>query len=350
MMKELIVCRTRGEGEAGHLHALKGLLGKISHPFSPGMEVGIKIHWGEQGNRSFLSPSYTREIVLWLQGLQIRPFVFDTSVLYSGGRREGAKSLETARRNGFSEETLGCPVIVADGLDGRAVHAIPAGMKHFETVQVADVVGKAGGFVIFSHIKGHMLSSFGGAIKNLSMGFASRAQKQRMHSDAHPVLNKKKCTRCGLCVKVCPAGAASIREGGFPAYDLKHCIGCSQCIALCAEEALKIFWDSDPGVFQEKLVETAAAVWKIIGARSIAINALLRITKECDCMPGENPVIAGDIGFVGGADPVAVDRESLSIVGSEPFENAHPGIPWKKQFEHAAAVGFGASGKDQART
>ena len=350
MERELIVRRVDGKSDAGKIASLKELLSAVRHPFLPGMHVGVKIHWGEKGNRSFLSPAYTREIVLWLKELQTLPFVFDTTVLYSGGRRNGADALNTARTNGFSEETLGCPVVVADGLDGRAVHAIPAGMKHFETVQVADVVGKAGGFVIFSHFKGHMLSSFGGAIKNLSMGFASRAQKQRMHSNAHPVLKKKKCTRCGLCVKVCPADAASIREGAFPAYDLNRCIGCSQCIALCTEAALKIFWDSDPGVFQEKLVETAAAVWKIIGARSIAVNALLRITKECDCMPGENPVIAGDIGFVGGADPVAVDRESLSIVGSEPFENAHPGIPWKRQFEHAAAVGFGGAGQGQART
>ncbi len=352
MKKGLLVCRTEGEEaeEAGNLTALRSLLKEIPHPFRPGMEVGIKVHWGEKGNRGFLPAPYTKEIVLWLQGLQVRPFVFDTSVLYSGGRRDGAESLETARRNGFSEETLGCPVIVADGLDGRAVHSIPARMKHFATVQVADVVGKTGGFVIFSHFKGHMLSSFGGAIKNLSMGFASRAQKQRMHSDAHPVLNRKKCTRCGLCVKVCPAGAASIGKGAFPAYDLQRCIGCSQCIALCAEAALKIFWESDETVFQEKLVETAAAVWKIIGARSLAVNALVRITKECDCMPGENPAIAKDIGFVGGGDPVAVDRESLSLVGVEPFENAHPGIPWKRQFEHAAAVRFGASGKGQART
>jgi uncharacterized Fe-S center protein len=67
-------------------------------------------------------------------------------------------------------------------------------------------------------------------------------------------------------------------------------------------------------------------------------------------MPGENPAIAGDIGFVGGDDPVAVDRESLSLVGVEPFENAHPGIPWMRQFEHAAALGFGKAGRDHART
>jgi len=350
MEKGLIIRKTRGAGEAENLAALREVLNAVSHPFHPGMEVGIKIHWGEKGNRSFLPASYTREIVLWLQGLQARPFVFDTSVLYSGGRRNGAESLVTARRNGFSEETLGCPVRMADGLDGRDVGSIPAGMKHFSTVQVANVVGKADGFVIFSHFKGHLASSFGGAIKNISMGFASRAQKQRMHSDAHPVLKKAKCTRCGLCVEVCPAGAATVGDGGYPVYDLGRCIGCNQCIALCAEAALKIFWDSDPNVFQEKLVETAAAVWKAIGARSIAVNALVGITKECDCMPGENPAIAKDIGFVGGSDPVAVDRESLALVGMEPFENAHPGIPWKRQFEHAAAVGFGQEVRGHVRT
>jgi len=337
-------------GEGNSVALLLRALASLPTPFPRGGEVGIKLHWGEKGNRSFLPPVYARQIANWLRQRGYRPFVFDTTVLYSGGRRDGAETLKTAAFNGYSLEYLGCPVVVADGPDGRDVVSIHAGYKHFQTVQVTSLVDRPIGFVLFSHFKGHMASGFGGAIKNLSMGFASRAQKQRMHSNAHPVLKKKKCTRCGLCVKVCPADAASIREGAFPAYDLNRCIGCSQCIALCTEAALKIFWDSDPGVFQEKLVETAAAVWKIIGARSIAVNALLRITKECDCMPGENPVIAGDIGFVGGADPVAVDRESLSIVGSEPFENAHPGIPWKRQFEHAAAVGFGGAGQGQART
>ena len=137
------------------------------------------------------------------------------TVLYSGGRRTAADSLKTAAEHGFTEDYLGCPILIGDGADGRDVLEIPAGFRHFPAVQVASVIHKAEGFVIFSHFKGHLESSFGGAIKNLSMGFASRAQKQRMHADAHPVLNPSRCTRCGLCVEVCPAGAARMSPAGY---------------------------------------------------------------------------------------------------------------------------------------
>ena len=185
-----------------------------------------------------------------------------------------------------------------------------------------------------------MGSGFGGAVKNISMGLASRAQKQRMHADAHPVLKPGKCNRCGLCAEICPAGAAILPEDGDPMYDLKICIGCSQCIALCPKSALKIFWDSDETGFQEKLVETAAALWNQIGRRTVVINGLIGILSECDCMPGKYPVIAEDFGFICGCHPVAVDEASLLQIGAEPFDQAHPRIPWRRQFDYAREIGF----------
>jgi len=325
------------EGQA--VAALREILDWFVVPFPKGARVGVKVHWGERGNRSHLPPFFTREIVRWLKGGGFEPFVFDTTVLYSGGRRKGEEALETARRHGFSPGALGCPVTVADGLDGLAVVDIPAGWRHFPTVQVADVFS-AGGFVVLSHFKGHMAAGFGGAIKNLSMGFASRAQKQRMHADARPFLNRGGCTRCGLCVRVCPSGAAVMEGEDYPSFDDGLCIGCAQCIGLCPEAALRIFWETDNGVFQEKLVETAAAVWRLMEGKAVFINALLRVTAECDCLPGENPVIAPDRGLLGGYHPVAVDRESLRIVGEEVFEGAHPGLSWRRQFTYASEIGF----------
>jgi len=319
---------------------LRKLLGRLPCPFADGNSVGIKLHWGERGNTGFLPPDYAREIAGWLRENGVKPFVFDTTVLYSGGRRTAADSLRTAAQHGYTADYLGCPVRIADGEDGRDVVSIPASYKHFETVQVANVFDQAQGFVVFSHFKGHMVSLFGGAIKNISMGFASRAQKQRMHADYHPVLNQKKCSCCGVCAEVCPTKAAFISESGYPEYDLKKCIGCAQCIALCPEAALQIFWDSDKTVFQEKLVETAAAVWKKIQWKTLVINALVNIVEECDCLPGKNDVIAPDFGFIGGDHPVEVDEESLRTLGSAVFENIHPGVPWSCQFSYAREIGF----------
>ena len=322
------------------LISLRSLLGDLQIPYTIGDSVAVKLHWGERGNTSFLPPHYAREIVRWLYDQGMKPLVFDTTVLYSGGRRTASDSLTTAKDHGYSEAFLGCPVIIGDGHDGRDVIDINAGFKHFETAQVTHLVEKVDGFFIFSHFKGHMASGFGGAIKNISMGFASRAQKQRMHSDVHPVLKKDDCTLCGMCVEVCPTGAARIPEGSeYPEYDLDLCIGCAQCIGLCPEVALKILWATDATVFQEKLVETTAAVWKRIKHKTLLVNALLTITADCDCWPGNNPVIAADAGFVGGYNPVVVDKESLNRIGENIFSRTHPDVPWTRQFEYARKIG-----------
>jgi uncharacterized Fe-S center protein len=109
---------------------------------------------------------------------------------------------------------------------------------------------------------------------------------------------------------------------------------------MCPELALQIFWNSDMTVFQEKLIETAAAVWKKIKGKTIVINALFNITIECDCLPGKNPVISPDYGIIGGYHPAEVDAESLKITGADIFEKVHPGIPWQRQFSYAREIGF----------
>lgn len=325
---------------ASALQTLRGLLNQLVLPYAPGDRVGIKLHWGEKGNGTFLPPDFAREVVLWLKEKGAVPCVLDTTVLYSGGRRNGADTLKTAAEHGYREEYLGCPVIVADGMNGRKVRDLPASYKHYESVQVADIFNDLDGYFILSHFKGHMLSGFGGAIKNISMGFASRAQKQRMHSNAHPVLNQRKCTRCGACIEVCPVQAGSMEGDSFPAYDLDLCVGCAQCIAVCPEVALRVLWDTDVAVFQEKLVETAAAVWRMMEKKTLLLNILMNITSECDCLAGKHPKIAEDIGFLGGYHPVAIDEESLAKVGAGPFDQAHPRIPWRHQFAYSRSIGF----------
>jgi hypothetical protein len=109
---------------------------------------------------------------------------------------------------------------------------------------------------------------------------------------------------------------------------------------LCPELALEICWNTGDRVFQEKLVETAAAVWRKIKGRTILINALLNITSECDCLPGNHPVIAADNGFIGGYNPVTVDEESVRRVGEAHFDRTHPHAGWRRQFSYSRDIGF----------
>ncbi len=324
---------------AQNVSVLKDLLKRVEFPYRAGDKVGVKIHWGERGNKTFLEPAYCAAVVSELKMRGCNPYVFDTTVLYAGMRRNQLTSLETAAINGFTPETLGCPVVVADGNGERTIE-IPANYKHFSTVRVANVFDDTDGFLIFSHFKGHMLAAFGGAIKNISMGFASRSQKQRMHSDAKPQLNESKCKKCGICADYCPTGAATFAPESFPHFELAKCVGCAQCIGMCPHVALKIQWATDYTVFMEKLVETAAAVWQKIGNRSFSINVALKISRECDCMSGDSERMAHDIGFFAGHNPVDVDAACLEKMTVPVLEKIYANLPWRRQFAYAYEIGF----------
>ncbi len=51
----------------------------------------------------------------------------------------------------------------------------------------------------------------------------------------HPECDVAKCNRCGICVKMCPAGAIKAESPEKP--DLNKCISCGRCIYVCARKA-----------------------------------------------------------------------------------------------------------------
>ena len=80
-----------------YVESLRKLLGQFRAPFISGDSVGIKLHWGERGNKGYLPPDYAKEIAGWLTAQGAKPFIFDTTVLYSGGRRTAEDSLKIGR-------------------------------------------------------------------------------------------------------------------------------------------------------------------------------------------------------------------------------------------------------------
>ena len=108
-----------------YVESLRKLLGQFQAPFTSGDSVGIKLHWGERGNKGYLPPDYAKEIAGWLTAQGAKPFVFDTTVLYSGGRRTAEDSLNTAANHGYTAEFLGCPIIIADGMEVEMLFPFP---------------------------------------------------------------------------------------------------------------------------------------------------------------------------------------------------------------------------------
>ena len=87
--------------------------------------VAIKMHFGEHGNISFLRPNYARAVVDLVKSLGGKPFLTDCNTMYPGSRKNALEHLECAWENGFTPLTVGCPLIIADGLKGHDEEEVP---------------------------------------------------------------------------------------------------------------------------------------------------------------------------------------------------------------------------------
>ena len=145
--------------------------------------AAIKIHFGELGNLAFLRPNYSRTVADVIKSLGGRPFLTDCNTLYVGGRKNALDHLETAYINGYSPFSTGCHILIADGLKGTDEALVPVeGGRYVKEAKIGRAVMDADIIISLNHFKGHELTGFGGAIKNIGMGCGSRAGKMEMHS------------------------------------------------------------------------------------------------------------------------------------------------------------------------
>ena len=155
--------------------------------------VAVKVHWGEMGNLAYLAPPLVRSVVDMIKDCGGKPFITDSNTLYRGRRRNAVDNILTAYHNGFTQETVGAPIVVADGLKGMDYVNVTGNGPHFKSMKIASAIHYADAMIVLTHVKGHMLVGFGGTIKNLSMGCASPAGKQALHSDLRPRVKRKVC-------------------------------------------------------------------------------------------------------------------------------------------------------------
>ena len=169
-----------------------------------GKFVAIKMHFGELGNMTFLRPNYARAVVDVVTELGGKPFLTDCNTLYPGSRKNALEHLWCAWQNGFTPLTVGCPVIIADGLKGTDDIAVPVqGGEYIKEAKIGHAVMDADVFISLTHFKGHEMTGFGGTIKNIGMGCGSRAGKKDQHSNGKPVINEDRCRGCRRCMREC---------------------------------------------------------------------------------------------------------------------------------------------------
>ena len=328
-----------------------------------GKFVAIKMHFGELGNISYLRPNYARAVVDVVKELGGKPFLTDCNTLYPGSRKNALEHLYCAWENGFTPLTVGCPILIGDGLKGTDDIEVPViGGEYVEKAKIGRAVMDADVFISLNHFKGHEMTGFGGAIKNIGMGCGSRAGKCEQHVSGKIKISQSKCRGCKRCQFQCANNALTYnKETMKMSVNTENCVGCGRCIAACNFDAISSSDYHAPQLLNYKMAEYAKAV--IDGRPNFHISLVLDISPNCDCHPENDAPILPNIGMFVSKDPLALDQACVDaclaatpMPGSQlydrmhrpdfhdhhdHFKNSTPESEYKSCLEHAEKIGIG---------
>lgn len=224
--------------------------------------IAIKVHSGEKGNQNFLRPAFWKDIVDYVGGT-----IVECNTAYEGTRNTTERHVKLLKDHGWSDMY---PVDLLDAQGPDLELEIPNGKKIKKNFVGKDIANYDA-TLILSHFKGHPMGGFGGALKQLSIGFASSYGKGYIH---------------GV---------------GDPAH----------------------FWDRDQDSFLESMADAAASVVEYFKGNAVYINVMKNMSVDCDCCDvAEDPCIA-DIGILISDDPVAIDQACVDLV----YACTDPGKP-----------------------
>ena len=357
--------RTKAHG-AGLPKKLQKLIRKagIGEIDMDGKFVAIKIHFGELGNISYLRPNYARAVVDVVKELGGKPFLTDCNTMYPGSRKNALEHLYCAWENGFTPLTVGCPILIGDGLKGTDDIEVPVvGGEYVKAAKIGRAVMDADIFISLSHFKGHEMTGFGGAIKNIGMGCGSRAGKTEQHSGGQPRISEKRCRGCKLCMAQCANGGLEFDvETRKMKVNYTNCVGCGRCLGACNYDAISFENEQAPTMLNRRMAEYAKAV--VDGRPQFHISIVVDISPNCDCHAENDAPILPDIGMFASADALALDQAcadaclaATPLPGSQLYDHIHaegfcdhhdhfknstPESEWRSCLEHAEKIGLGS--------
>ena len=317
--------------------------------------AAVKLHFGESSETGHVRPRFVKRVVSWIARQGARPFVTDTNTLYRGSRSDSVAHLRTAAEHGFTLQALGAPVMIADGMHGTSEVRIEAPGELVGKAPFGTELVKADCIISVAHFKGHELSGFGGAIKNVGMGGAARAGKLDQHSTTKPYV-RDGCVACGTCARWCPVEAITVADEA--SIDESICIGCGECIAVCPQRVVGIRWNESTDIFQRKMVEYLGALAGLKKGRIAYVNFITDVHPVCDCYGTPKVAIVPDIGVLASLDPVAIDQASYDLVNAAPpakksglssgyrtgedkFRDLHRDVDPTVQLRYAEQLGLG---------
>lgn len=315
--------------------AVKNLLTffESAEKFSFERKVLLKVSFGEAGNKTFVPSNWMLGAIDFLENKKIDTGFIETNVLYRGRRTNKDDHIKLAKEHGFTQ----LPITIADGNFGEDFVDVEIDKFHFKSCMIAKKIVDEKQLLVVNHFKGHQVAGFGGAIKQLAMGCASRGGKLAQHAGSIPIINPLKCKKCDVCVSNCPTHA--IKLGSLSArIDKAKCIGCAACIALCPHGAIGVNWfNSVKSSFTEKLVEYAHAAQ--LGKNNVYLSYALNMTSGCDCVGKDMKPITDDLGIFVSSDPLAIDKAVFDLLRAREGKDV---FSEKKTFSHAKKIGLGS--------
>ncbi|MCL5438677.1 MAG: DUF362 domain-containing protein [Patescibacteria group bacterium] len=253
-------------------------------------EIPVKVHPGQMGNITFIKPENFDGIIDYLLKKNITTYFVETGMVTGPGSNTDIHR-RIAMEHGFTKVSF----VIADGEDGKDhIEVEIKNGKFFKKCMIGRKLVEAKQVVVLSHFKGHVDAGFGGAIKMLGIGFASRQGKMEAHSKVYTP-------------------------------DLK---------TIDWRKHQQLYYGK---IFRERVAEYALAA--AYNKRHIYINFALSITDNCDCDNTVMTPIYNDLGIFASIDPVAVDKACFDLLkrreGKKPFEG-------EDVFTYAEKIGLGS--------
>lgn len=248
--------------------------------------VAVKVHSGEPGNQNFLKPEFWKPVIDHVGGT-----VVECNTAYDGGRNITDRHMETMKKHGWCDNF---PVEILDGEGPDLVLEIPNG-KRIQKNFVGKNITKYDSCLVLSHFKGHPMGGYGGALKQLAIGFASSYGKKYIHGVGDP----------------------------------------------------DNFWSADGDHFKDAMADAASTVISHFRGQVVYINVMKNMSVDCDCCAVAEDPCMNDIGILISTDPVAIDQACLDLV----YASSDPGKDHlieriesrngKRTIEAAEALGLG---------
>lgn len=330
MNSDVFYFTARTHSHEQSMSKFKGILGLeklgFDQKIKKGNHIVIKTHFGALENTRYLRPSYVRFLCDYVKesggipsvaescGWGIPESISGTHTEYSGRATE-EEYLKTALIHGFTEETMGAPILMLDGVDGTDIELQKIDGNRFNEILVAGRLREFDYMILATHFKGHAGAGFGGSIKNLGIGCVSKGGKVEAHTGKTFEFNLDNCKPdCQSCINICPKQALSKDKTNKLVLNEEKCKYCYMCASVCKDKVINL-GSSSREEFIAQMVDNAKGVVDYFGNDKIFyINYAIDITYQCDCTGGSDIPFVPDIGVLASLDPVALDQATVDLV------------------------------------